>query len=68
MAIPDDAKRQALEAAQNVKLAGDIKTLPTSELGTGAASSPTTVGTHPPGYGKDMNPIRPEPTPGPDKQ
>jgi hypothetical protein len=62
MAISDDAKAQALQAAQNVKLAGDTKSLPTAELGTGEASVPTTTGTIPEGYGKSLN-RAPEPTP-----
>jgi hypothetical protein len=67
MELSDDARAQALKAAQKVELAGDTKSLPTAELGTGEASSPTTTGTIPPGYGKDLNRVPEQPTQQPEK-
>ena len=65
MAIPDDAKRQALEAAQNSKTALKVDRLPATDVSSGKTVEPLTTGRIPEGYGKNLN--RPEPSPGPDK-
>jgi hypothetical protein len=65
MAISDDVKAQALQAAQNAKTAIKVDQLPAAEVSSGKTVEPVTTGQIPAGYGKNLN--RPEPTQGPDK-
>jgi hypothetical protein len=67
MAIPDEVKKQAAEAAAAIRQQKEIGTLPAKDATTddhrqGPTTLPGEIGA---GYGRNLNRLPPEPTPEP---
>jgi len=58
--IPEDVKKQALEAAYGAKTATRIDALPVRDADTSDVHrGPTTLPGQTPGYGRNFNPVEP---------